>query len=195
MDSTTLTVMEHQHISEMQDDLRRRMQDMQRQDMDRTDSVGRSVLNLVVAENYDRAKEELQNYVAFKTSYPAFQERVERYVSHCVDLIQAIRTKRGFPGLASLSLSKQQEIHEKVLQHFNELKQNLKHIEKIERDHRLTDVRSTVWVLRTATYVVGAIVVAEFLLDLHSGLLSSAAHTGSFYLDELSTWVVSLLPL
>ncbi|NJL24682.1 MAG: hypothetical protein HC902_05615 [Calothrix sp. SM1_5_4] len=97
-------------------------------------SVCSGVLALVAQENYDRAKEDLQDYIDLKGSYPAFQGRVRRYVEHCTDLIQAIQTKRDFPGWASLSLSKQQEIHEKVLEHYEELKQNLKHIEKIERD-------------------------------------------------------------
>lgn len=190
----TVTVVEVTHASEMQEDLRRRLRELQKQDSPRMDSVRANILAAVVGEAYERAKSELSAYVERKSEFPAFQERVERHVRHCAELIEAIETKRNFPGLASLSMAKQQELHERVLRHFEELKHNLKHIEKIERDHQLTDVRSTVWVLKALCYVVAGIVLTLFVRDLHSGLLSSTIEVSGGYLDEASSWLVSKLP-
>jgi hypothetical protein len=190
----SVTVAEVAHASEMQEDLRRRLAESQRADAAQMDSVRAGVLGYVVQENYDRAQVELRNYVEHKAAYPAFQDRVSRHVEHCCDLIAAIQTKRNFPGLASLSLSKQQELHEKVLEHFEELKSNLKHIEKVERDQKLTDVRSTVWVLRTFTWTTVAVVVAGILADLRDGMLSSMIYVTQVGLDDLSTWVVTHIP-
>ncbi len=194
MEAKSLSVVEHAHISEMQEDLTRKLKESQKVDGGSgRDMLRRSVLSTVVAENYDEAKDKLSAYVNEKSEFPAFQARVERYVQHCLDLIQAIHTKRNFPGLATLSLSKQQEIHEKVLEHFEELKQYLKHIEKVERDHKLTDVRSTVWVLQAACLAVAAVVLAIFIADLNSGLLSSLVYMVNLQLDEASTWLINAI--
>ncbi|HMN68004.1 MAG TPA: hypothetical protein PKC28_05645 [Bdellovibrionales bacterium] len=188
-----MSITEHQHISEMHDTLRRKLMESQRKEVTRIDSVRGAVLGSVVSENYDRAKEDLETYVEMKTAYPGFQERCERYVQHCVELIQAIKTKRNFPGLATLSLAKQQEIHAKVIEHFEELKRNLRQIEKVEREHKLADVRSTVWVLRMICQVAAAIVVVAFLKDLNSGMFSSAITVTDAFVDDASTWVVELI--
>lgn len=193
MELKTLSVLEHTHLSEMQEDLRRKLLEAQKKDVGRGDGLRRPVLTMVVTENYDGARDRMQAYVEELAQYPSFQERVERYVRHCGELIQAIQTKRNFPGLGSLSLSRQQEIHEKVLEHFEELKQNLKHVEQIERDHKLIDVRSTVWVLKTASIVVGSITAVMFLIDLHSGFLSSMVYTTNLWIDSASTWFVNLI--
>lgn len=193
MEAKTLSVLEHAHITEMQQDLQRKLQESQKNETKGMGALRRSILGLVVGENYDQAKDAMHVYVEDKHQYPAFQSRVERYVQHCVELIHAIQTKRNFPGLATLSLSKQQEIHEKVIEHFEELKQNLKHIEKIERDHKLTDVRSTVWVMQSLTVTVFAIVAAAFITDLQSGLFSSLVYMINHYVDAASTWVVNLI--
>ncbi|MBX3022520.1 MAG: hypothetical protein KF799_12680 [Bdellovibrionales bacterium] len=190
----SITVVEVAHASEMQEDLRRKLKESQKLDGSRIDSVRATVLSSVVSESYDRAKDDLRAYVEHKASYPAFQVRVERHVEHCCDLIEAIKTKRNFPGLASLSLSKQQELHERVLEHFEELKQNLKHVEKVERDHKLTDVRSTVWVLKTLSFTVAAVMAVAFFIEVNSGMLMSSVSVAQGLLDDASTWVVGYLP-
>src|SRR4051812_26215736 len=128
---TIHSVAEYEHIHEMQDNLRRKLIESKHRDAGRLNTLRTSVLTLVVAENYDRATADLTDYVDAKTTFPGFQERCERLVNHCSELIQAIHTKRNFPGLTTLSLSKQQEIHEKVLEHFEDLKSHLRQIEKI----------------------------------------------------------------
>lgn len=191
----TITVVENNHIHEMAADLRRRMDESRRSEDNARVASGlrTAVLAAIVAESYDTARQDLEDYISVRSSFPAFQERAERYVRHCSELIQAIQTKRNFPGLASLSLSKQQEIHEKVLEHFEELKHNLKHIEKIERDNKLVDMRSTVWVVRAVSIWVGLVVLAAFVIELRSGVLDSTVRTTEFWLDQASTWFVNLV--
>ena len=195
--STQLVSMtEHHHISEMHEKLRTRLVEAQKKDA--VERRGRAqtglrtmVLSAVVAESYERAREELRRYVELRASYPEFQARAERYVQHGCDLVQAIETKRSFPGLASLSLAKQQEIHEKVLEHFEELKQNLKQIERVEREHRLDDVRSTVWVLRTFTQVTLAIVAVWFVLDLRDGMFDTLIRVVDTYVNDATLFLLS----
>lgn len=179
----------------MHENLRRKLQESQRKDGSRMDGVRTAVLASVVQESYDRAKEDLRDYVGYKSEYPGFQERAERYVQHCCELIAAIQTKRNFPGLASLSLAKQQEIHEKVLEHFEELKQNLKQIEKVEREQKLTDMRSTVWVLRACCQVVVGIVAVAVIADYRSGAFGSLFQVVNGLLDDAGTWLVNLINL
>jgi hypothetical protein len=100
--SNAVSLVEHNHLSEMHASLRRKLSESQKADQARTDSIRSTVLSAVVGENYDGARDELQNYVDMKSSFPGFQARAERYVQHCSELIHAIQTKRNFPGLASL---------------------------------------------------------------------------------------------
>lgn len=187
------SVAEFEHITEMQENLRRKLVEAKHKDSGRLNTIRTTVLAKVVAENYDAAADEIRAYVTTKVSYPGFQDRVERLVNHCTELIQAIHTKRNFPGLASLSLSKQQEIHEKVLEHFDDLKQHLKHIEKVEREHKLDDLRSTVWVLKAFARSVFLVVMMAFILDVRDGRFSTLFSVSNTYLDNLATWVVSFI--
>jgi hypothetical protein len=194
MDHNTITsVTEFTHISEMQEDLRKKLVEAQRKDIGRTDSLRSSILALVVNENYQRATEEMVAYVDLKTNFPGFQDRVARLVQHCSELVQAIQTKRNFPGLAALSLAKQQEIHEKVLEHFEELKMHLRHVEKVEREFKLDDVRSTVWVVKALVKSVFCVFAVAFLLDVKNGVFSSAFMVTEVYLDNFTGWLVNLI--
>lgn len=193
MEAKTITVLEHAHIAEMQQALRRRLQEAQKKDLGRGESLTRSVLQQVVGESYDPAKTALEHYLEDRHQFPEFQTRASRYIRHCSELIHAIQTKRNFPGLANLSLSRQQEIHEKVIEHFEELKHNLKHVEKIERDHRLIDMRSTVWVIKAFCIAVAAVFGALFVADLRSGVLSSLLYMTNLGIDQASTWLVNLI--
>lgn len=191
--TTIHSMLEYTHISEMQEDLRRKLSESHRKDLGRMDSLRATILSLVVSENYERSKEELMAYVELKTAFPAFQERSQRYVQHCVELIQAIQTKRNFPGLATLSLAKQQEIHEKVLEHFEDLKAHLKQIEKVEREQKLTDVRSTVWVVRMFIYCSMLFFVTALIVDIRQGSFMSFMSVTDRALDSVSEWLVNLV--
>jgi len=194
MEAKTLSVLEHTHIAEMQAKLNSKLQEATKKDTTGAgDHLRRSVLALVVNESYDGAKSRMTDYVAEKREFPAFQTRVERYIKHCSELIHAIQTKRNFPGLAQLSLSRQQEIHEKVMEHFEELKHNLRQIERIERDHKLLDIRSTVWVVKAFAAVMIAIFAAAFANDLRAGVLSSLVYSTNLWVNDLSNWFVNLV--
>ena len=193
MEAKSLSLLEHAHLAEMQRNLNRRLEEAKDRDLGNRESLTRQILKLVVSEDYDRAKDNLSEYLESRWQYPDFQDRASRYLKHCAELIHAIQTKRSFPGLASLSLSRQQEIHEKVIGHFEELKQNLKHVAKIERDHRLVDMRSTVWVIKASSIVVASIMGALFLVDLRSGILSSMIYMTNMAIDQASNWFVNLI--
>lgn len=194
MAAETVSLIEHQHLSEMHDNLRRKLLESQRNDSGgRMDTVRAAVMAAVVGEHYEGAKDELKGYIAFKAAYPSFQERANRYVAHCCDLIEAIKIKRNFPGLASLSLAKQQEIHEKVLEHFEELKQNLRQIEKVEREHKINDMRSTVWVLKTLSFITAVVMATALVIDMRAGYFSSFFTVADRAVDDASTWIVNLI--
>lgn len=194
MDSLSVSVAEYEHVNEMQDSLSRKLKESQRKDASgRGDALRSTVLSSVVTEEYDRAKEEIVAYVDLKFSFPIFQHRVQRLVQHCRDLIEAIRTKRNFPGLTQLSLSKQQEIHEKVLEHFEDLKRHLRQVEKIEREYKLEDVRSTVWVLRALVNCIALITLLTLFIDVKNGAFAPFLSVTDGYLEGVTTWLVNLV--
>ena len=143
---------------------------MNNQEMGRADTLRFNILTFVVEENYERATSDLQAFLEKDFEYPGFRERVERYILHAVDLVSAIRAKRKFPGAEMLTMAKQQELSDKFVQHFEELQDILKKIERIENDMRMADVRSTVWVVRSLCVAVLVIVLADLAREVDNGL-------------------------
>ena len=119
-----------------------------RRDLGKGDTLRFNVLSHVVEENYDKAIEDLKDFLRADSDYPKFRSRAERYIMHSIDLVNGIRAKRNFPGMTSLTTAKQQELHEKFKEHFNELTATLKKVEKIQVDVRMEEFRSTVWVVQ-----------------------------------------------
>lgn len=132
------------------------------------------ILSNVASEHYQKALDELELYTNSHADYPQFKQRAERYLSYAGDLINAIRAKRSFPGMQHLSMSKQQELHDRAMTHFDDLKATLKKVEKIEAEVHLEDVRSTVWVVKAIVYCLFALLVLGFLLEVSRGLLPAA---------------------
>lgn len=137
-------------------------------------SLRQLVLSAVVEEKYDKAISNLSGYMSSKPEYPEFKDRCERYAEYAAELIQAIRTKRSFPGWNALNMSKQKELFERALHHFEDLKATLVKIEVIEREVRMEDVRSTVWVVKAVVYAVSALLLLLFLKELTGGVIPAA---------------------
>ena len=147
------------------------------------------ILSNVVSGNYEYAQKRIQDYVIEKEDFPSFKPRIEKYVDHSFSLIKAIDMKRNFEGLSALSVSKQQELFEKVIEHFDELKQVLLRIETTGHEVKLNDIRSTVIFLRTLVYSTGAIVITALLLDLNNGFLSSYEQVMSHVSTDIINFV------
>jgi hypothetical protein len=138
------------------------------------DGMKNTVLGYVAGESYERAIEELKAYVESKSEFPQFAARVERYLSHSCDLINAIKAKRSFPGLGLLTMSKQQDLYDKAMGHFDELKHALQKIERTYNDVRLEDLRSTVWVIKATVYGCFGIMLVGFMIELSRGVVGAA---------------------
>ncbi len=146
------------------------------------DSLRFKILSSVLNENYDSAIKGLRDYTDKPSPYPDFKDRVARYIKHGVDLTYAIKAKRGFPGLNSLTRAKQQELREKFKEHFKELQWTLRKIEKIERGLEIEDVRSTIYVVKALWLSGIAIVVLAFAIEI----MRSMALDGYVVIDDLS---------
>lgn len=161
----------------------------------RIDSLKRTILSYVASESYESATDSLRGYVYGNSDFPQFRDRAERYVEHCCDLIQAIEVKRNFPGMSSLNFSRQQEIHEGVLRHFEELKSSLTSIQKIERELKLADVRSTTWFLKTLSNSLMVLASIAFISAINNGLGRSFLLVVDQVADQVSRSIMSLLGL
>lgn len=144
------------------------------QDAGHVDGLRSTILSSVASENYDGAVQDLKAYIDSKSEYPQFKARAERYLNYAVDLVNAVKAKRSFPGMQHLSMSKQQELFDRAMEHFEDLKATLKKVEMIEQEVRLDDVRSTVWVIKAMVYCVFGLLVLAFLLELSRGVLPAA---------------------
>ena len=145
-----------------------------RTDMGRPDSLRYNILTWVLAERYDKSIEELKDFLEKPSDYPNFKGKITRYIHHSIDLIYAIKAKRSFPGINSLTRAKQQELREKFKEHYKELQYILKIIEKIQGDLRIEDVRSTIYVVRAMWFAVVGVILLGFWLDIVHGLLTTS---------------------
>lgn len=127
-----------------------------------------AILGYVQDEQYQLAKQEMQAYVDSKTDYPVYASKTERFLKHASDLISAIEAKRGFHGMSALSFAKQQELFDRVMEHFDELADIMKKMEAIERDLRVEDMRATVWVVGTFAICWFVVTVVAIGLDFNT---------------------------
>ncbi|MBX2986548.1 MAG: hypothetical protein KF802_01505 [Bdellovibrionaceae bacterium] len=169
--------------------------DKERADMGKADSLRYNILSWVLDERYDRAIQELREFDQRPSEYPNFHGKVERYINHSIDLIYAIKAKRNFPGINSLTRAKQQELREKFKEHFKELQQILLKIEKVETDLRIEDVRSTIYVVRALWLAAIAIVCLAFVLEIFRGLAQTTGVVVDDGLNKVTEWLFSSLGL
>lgn len=169
-----LKVAERQHELEMNSRLSARMSASVRE-LGKVDSFRHTVLSHMARENYEGAIHQLEIYLSSKSEYPQFEARAGRYLRYAKDLINAIKVKRSFPGLEHLAMSKQQELFDRAMEHFEDLKATLRKIEQVDVQVRLDDVRSTVWVVKALIYSVFAILILAFLMELSRGVLPAAS--------------------
>ncbi len=131
------------------------------------------LLMLVLNEDYDEGLSALKDFMETPSLYANFHDRIRRYMNHATDLIYAIRAKRNFPGMSSLTRAKQQELKEKYKHHFRELNQILKSVERVERDLEVLDARSTMYVIRAAWICTIFLILVAFLIEFFSGVALS----------------------
>jgi hypothetical protein len=178
MESNTSSAVNYQALGENRaqqtmKDLRQQLKAVSEKDLGRNNSLRRVILAMVVAEDYEGAKTHIQSYVSERKDFPLFQIRVQKYMKHATELVHAIQTKRNFPGLGSLALNKQQEINERVLSHFEELKQTLKRIERAERENKLSDLRGTALFVSTVAHCMIFALIVSFTVAMQTGLMYS----------------------
>jgi hypothetical protein len=162
---------------------------MNRDDLGKADTLRYNVLTFVLEENYEKAVKELRKFLATDFEYPNLRERVERYILHSIDLVNAVRVKRSFPGAHMLTMAKQRELNEKFINHLSELQFVLKKVEEVQRDVRMVDVRSTVFVVRAAIYSLIVIAAVGFFLDVQRGLFITAVTVVDELFQEFVSWV------
>lgn len=164
-----------------------------RKEMGKADTLRFNVCTFVVEEDYERAIGSLQEFLSSDSKYPTFKPKVERYIEHCIDLVNAIRAKRKFPGMNHMTMAKKQEINDKFKEHFNELQYVLRKVEQIQIGVKLDDLRSTAWVVKALFHGIFAVCLAAFMLDLGNGLF----YTGVIVIDdvflEITHWLMKLL--
>ena len=155
----------------------------------KADTLRYNICTRVVEEQYDRAIEDLRDFLEAESPFPHFKFRVERYVLHAIDLVNAIRAKRKFPGANFLTMAKQQELNERFTHHFRELQVTLKQIEKVHVELKLNDIRSTVLVVRAVVVSVFVVLCISFALEIKRGLGQSVAIVMDDGLSQGINWV------
>jgi hypothetical protein len=150
---------------------------------------------MVLDERYDGAIHELKDFIDQPSDYPDFKERAGRFINHSIDLIFAIKAKRSFPGISSLTRAKQQELREKFKEHLRELQFSIKKIEKNQTDLRVSDARSTIYVIKATWYSIVAIASLGFFLEISNGLAKTTFYVLDDSITRVSDWLLRFVNL
>jgi hypothetical protein len=164
-----------------------------RAEMGRADTLRYNVNCFVIEENYDRAIEELENYKNIDFDLPGYQKKIEPYLNHCIDLVHAIRAKRGFSKNITLTRSKQQEIGDTIKMHYDELQYIFKKIEQVRNQMTLEDLRSTVWIIKAIVYSVSSIVLILFIKEMFNGSIESFFIVLEAVTEDSINWIFKLI--
>ncbi len=164
-------------------------------DLGRPDSLRYNILTWVLSERYDKAIEELKDFLEKPSEYPNFKSKITRYVHHSIDLIYAIKAKRSFPGINSLTRAKQQELREKFKEHYKELQYILKVVEKIHGDLRVQDARSTIYVVRALWLGTLGVIILAFWLDIVNGLMKTSIIVFDDGYGKIANWLADKIGL
>ena len=125
----------------------------------RLDGLRYTILSLVVEGRYDTAIAEISFYSNSDQKLQVFKSKAQRYLNHCEELIRAIESKIKFCQTRTITRSQKHQLYMMVMKHFNELTDSLKKIERIENDIRVTDLKSTVWVLKAVIMSAGVVLL------------------------------------
>ncbi len=193
--SINYEALERAKVQEIQDDLQKKLNQGVKQDLGRVDGLRYTILSLVVDGRYNAGCKELEAYVEGKSDFQSFQKRSQKYIRYCQDIIRAIETKRNFPGLSAMSLAKQQEIYDRVIVHFDELKKTLNRLERIEREYKMDDVRSTMWVVRVLMNVVIFFYFFLLMMDFSGGVSNSFELVFDAVTYDFTSKIVKILGL
>lgn len=164
-----------------------------RKEMGKADTLRFNVCTFVVEEDYERAISALEEFLNSDSRYPNFKPKVSRYIEHCIDLVNAIRAKRKFPGMNHMTMAKKQEINEKYKEHFNELQYILRKIEQIQISVKLDDLRSTAWVVKALFHSLFALCLVAFMLELGNGLFFTGVIVIDDFFLEITHWLMQKL--
>jgi hypothetical protein len=154
-------------------------------DLGNPDSLASSTLQFVADDNFDRAIHELRVYQTMKSTFPLYVDRTQRYFDYCMEVIEAIRTKRMVPT-NNLPAAKRQELSEKIFYHFHELKGALEKIGYIESELRVQDAKSTVWVLQAFCISLFALMLFAVLLEAWRTM----ANPASVVFHDIADWIL-----
>lgn len=156
------------------------------------DDLKTEVLNAVADDQFDQATELLQDFLNQPTEYPQFKVRMERLINHAIDLVNAIRAKKNFPGMSNLTRSKQQDLAERTSDHYNELQVSITKMERIMNQLKREDIRSTLWILRAIVYGSGLVVIVAFLKEITGGLWGIFEMVMENALEKSIDWITRL---
>lgn len=166
-----------------------KVNDIDVSDLGRPDTIRYNILTFVINEEYDRAIKTLKDFLDSESEYPNFKIKVERYLLHSIDLIYAIRTKRNFPGISSLTRTKQQELRDKFKEHFKELRFMMKKIEDCMEELRLNDVKSTHIVIRAFWLSLVVVFAAGLSFEVVNGLGHTFEIVVNDYIDTIFQFI------
>ncbi len=110
-----------------------------------------NVLLHVTERRYEEALRVLTNYQKGRSAGP-YVKRTGPIFHHAEELIHAIETKKNFPSMNTLTQNKQEEIHQRILENWEDLKICLRRLKTIEKEMATEDARSSIWVIKALLF-------------------------------------------
>lgn len=118
----------------------------------RSDTLRSSILTFVAGGQWDVAIREIHLYQKYKGTTDAYKKNTRRYFISAEQLIMAIKNLMITPNLYMLTMAKRQAVYERVIRHFEALKNVLEKLDTVENDLKVKDLRASVWVLQSLVF-------------------------------------------
>jgi hypothetical protein len=150
-----------------------------------------NVLLCISEKHYSEAFNLLTSYQAAKSGAKIYAKRTDALYKHAGELVNAIETKKSVPQLASLAQSKQEEIHQKALENWEDLKICLRRLKSIEHDMAVADARSSIWVFKAFIFsfmiIMTVFIVNEGFRSFGASFLGFMRETFQLIIDSTNT--------
>jgi hypothetical protein len=139
-----------------------------------------NILLCVTEKHYEEGVKILLEYQKKRANSKPYVRRTGPIFHHAEELIRAIETKKNFPNIGTMTQTKQEEVHQKVLENWEDLKICLRRLRAIEKEMATEDARSSIWVVKALLF---SFMVSMFVFVVSEGFRSFGGSFISFMHD------------
>lgn len=137
-------------------------------------NIKNDVIKCINEDQFELATQTLKLFSERNFPYRNYKLKIERYVSHSIDLILALNANKNFSGFNSLTRSKQQELKDKYKKNYNELHETLSKIEMSFYELKFKDNQSTGYFVKAFWVALMIVACSALAIEIFNSIGANA---------------------